>query len=115
MLLSNILFNFNYKVKKIHRQYKGKKFHKKVLTREKYSHIIYAQREKFSLLILIKGLRKILKEKRKQQGLSQKELAALAGIDRSLISKIELGVAKPSVKTAKKLAKILKINWTLFF
>lgn len=40
-------------------------------------------------------------------GLSQKELAALTGIDQSDISKIERGVANPSVSTLERIAKAL--------
>ena len=40
-------------------------------------------------------------------GLSQKQLAALSGIDQSDISKIERGIANPSVSTLEKIAKAL--------
>ena len=40
-------------------------------------------------------------------GISQKQLAALTGIDQSDISKIERGVANPSVSTLERLAKAL--------
>ena len=44
---------------------------------------------------------------RAQRGLSQKELAALSGIDQSDISKIERGVSNPSVSTMERIAKAL--------
>ena len=44
---------------------------------------------------------------RAQRDLSQKELAELSGIDQSDISKIERGVANPTVSTLEKLAKAL--------
>lgn len=40
-------------------------------------------------------------------GLSQKKLAAITGIDQSDISKIERGVANPSVATLERIAKAL--------
>ena len=40
-------------------------------------------------------------------GMSQKQLAAASGIDQSDISKIERGVANPSVATLERLAKAL--------
>ena len=48
-----------------------------------------------------------LQAARAQAGLSQKQLAALSGIDQSDISKIERGVANPSVATLDRLAKAL--------
>lgn len=44
---------------------------------------------------------------RAQAGLSQKQLAALTGIDQSDISKIERGIANPSVATLERIAKAL--------
>lgn len=40
-------------------------------------------------------------------GISQKQLAAMTGIDQSDISKIERGVANPSVSTLERIAKAL--------
>ncbi len=40
-------------------------------------------------------------------GMSQKQLAALTGIDQSDLSKIERGVANPSVATLERIAKAL--------
>ena len=41
------------------------------------------------------------------RGLSQKQLAAATGIDQSDISKIERGIANPSVSTLERIAKAL--------
>lgn len=57
----------------------------------------------------------ILKEKRKEQRLTQKDLASELGIDVSYISLLENGKRKPSVPMAKKIAALLKFNWTMFF
>ena len=44
---------------------------------------------------------------RAQSGMSQKQLAAATGIDQSDISKIERGVANPSISTLERIAKAL--------
>ena len=44
---------------------------------------------------------------RARKGLSQKELSELSGIDQSDISKIERGIANPSVNTLNRLAEAL--------
>lgn len=45
---------------------------------------------------------------RAEAGISQKELSALSGIDQSDISKIERGVANPSVATLERIAEALR-------
>lgn len=47
--------------------------------------------------------------------LTHQEVATRAKISRSTYSHIENGLRNPSVKTAKKIAKALGFNWTLFF
>lgn len=44
-------------------------------------------------------------ESRREQNISQQELAARTGIDRSDISKIENGNANPSLRTIKRVAQ----------
>ena len=44
---------------------------------------------------------------RAKAGLSQSQLAALTGIDQSDLSKIERGIANPSVATLERIAKAL--------
>jgi transcriptional regulator with XRE-family HTH domain len=56
-----------------------------------------------------------MKERRLARGLTQEQVAKLAGVDRTTITKIENGTAKPSVKTAQKIAQVLDFDWTLFF
>jgi putative transcriptional regulator len=46
---------------------------------------------------------------------THQEIADEAGIDRSFYTQIESGIRNPSVPTAKKIAKVLGFNWTLFF
>ena len=50
---------------------------------------------------------------RAMAGLSQKELAAMTGIDQSDLSKIERGVANPSVSTLERIAAALGAQLTI--
>lgn len=56
-----------------------------------------------------------LSEKRNNLGLTQEEVASLAGIARTTYAMIEQDNRKPSVPVAKKIAKVLELNWTIFF
>ena len=47
---------------------------------------------------------------RAQKGFSQKELSELTGIDQSDISKIERGIANPSVGTLRRIANALGVR-----
>ena len=47
----------------------------------------------------------LIKEKRLEQNLSQQELAEKTGIDQSDLSKIEKGLANPSIKTIERIVK----------
>jgi len=59
-------------------------------------------------------VRELIKEKRAALNLTQKQLADLVGVDRTTISKIENGI-RPSIDSAKKIAQILGLDWTIFF
>lgn len=52
---------------------------------------------------------------RAEKGISQKQLAKLSGIDQSDISKIERGIANPSVETLERLAKALDRKLAISF
>lgn len=56
-----------------------------------------------------------LKAKRKAKGLRQTDLAQAAQISQSLVTLIESGTRKPSVKVAKRIAEVLGFDWTEFF
>jgi transcriptional regulator with XRE-family HTH domain len=47
--------------------------------------------------------------------LTHQQVAELTGISRSYYTEIESGEKNPSVPMAKKIAKALKFDWTLFF
>ena len=53
-----------------------------------------------------------LKLARMRKGLNQRELAEIIGVHHALISQYEHGRRRPSIKTAKKIANTLDINWT---
>ena len=50
---------------------------------------------------------------RAKKGLSQKELSDLTGIDQSDLSKIERGIANPSVNTLNRIAQALDAKLTI--
>ena len=53
-----------------------------------------------------------LKKRRIAKGLTQKSLAKMAGVQQCQISKIERGLSSPRLKTAKRIAKALEVNWS---
>ena len=53
-----------------------------------------------------KNLRTFRKLKRK----TQKQVAMVAGVSQSYISDLELGIRSPSLKTAEKLSRVLKVS-----
>jgi transcriptional regulator with XRE-family HTH domain len=60
-------------------------------------------------------LRIWLKDIRAQQNMTQQEVANAANVDVTMISKIEVGERRPSVKVAKKIAAVLGFDWTKFY
>lgn len=60
-------------------------------------------------------MRKWLIDIRNQKNLTQEEVAKKSNISRSAYSNIELGVRSPSVDMAKKIARTLCFDWTIFF
>jgi len=52
---------------------------------------------------------------RQDKNFTQSQVATNADISLSFYSQIENGVRKPSVETAKRIAKVLGIEWTRFF
>lgn len=63
----------------------------------------------------MKGTRYWLKEIRMSKNLTQEQVASSANISRTMLTEIENGNANPSVETAKKIAKTLDFDWTLFY
>ncbi|MBO0962530.1 helix-turn-helix transcriptional regulator [Neobacillus sp. MM2021_6] len=56
-----------------------------------------------------------LKKFRDKRKLTHGEVSELSGISRSFYTHIENGTKTPSVDVAKKIAKTLDFEWTLFF
>lgn len=56
-----------------------------------------------------------LKDIRVSKGLTQQDIADMANVDVTMISKIELGERRPSVQLAKRIAAVLGFDWTLFY
>ncbi len=63
-------------------------------------------RDKQLLALLAKNVRNL----RKEMGLSQEELAFECEIDRTYISKVERGIANPSLLVLFKIANVLKVE-----
>lgn len=66
-------------------------------------------------IMSITNLVQTLRRRRRELGLSQSELAGLAGISLEGLSKIERGDAEPKIVTVMKLVKLLggniRLNW----
>ncbi|REJ29256.1 helix-turn-helix transcriptional regulator [Caldibacillus debilis] len=60
-------------------------------------------------------MRMWLKQKREELGLTQEQVAASAKIARTTYAMIEQNQRDPSVNVAKRIAKTLNFEWTLFF
>ena len=58
-------------------------------------------------------MRKWLIELRK--GYTQTQIAEAVGITQQMYSAVELGVRRPSVDVAKKIAAVMGFKWTRFF
>lgn len=56
-----------------------------------------------------------LRDIRISKGLTQEQVAILSDISRSHYTHIEQGTKKPSVDVAKRIAKQLGFDWTIFF
>ena len=56
-----------------------------------------------------------IKHGRVQLGLSQEELACLAGLHRTYISDLERGVRNPSLESVEKLAQALQTSVPMLF
>jgi putative transcriptional regulator len=56
-----------------------------------------------------------LKNTRYSTNMTHDEVAEAAEISRSYYTNIEAGIKNPSVNVAKRIAKVLSFEWTLFF
>jgi transcriptional regulator with XRE-family HTH domain len=60
--------------------------------------------------IVAKAFGKALRQCREQAGVSQEELAHLAHVDRTFVSRAERGVCQPALATVLSLAKALNVS-----
>lgn len=56
-----------------------------------------------------------MKVRRVIKGMTQEQLAEKAGVSRSHITRVERGEIKPSVPVAKRLGKVLDVDWRCFY
>ena len=59
--------------------------------------------------------REFLIIRRKERGLSGRRVAKLCNLNPGSYCNIENGHREPSVDTAKRIAKVLELDWTKFF
>lgn len=77
---------------------------------------LYAPSADAHILVLTKNLQicliaDMLRKIRKEKGLTQVELASIAGVDATVISRIESGViARPAWETVARLSKALGVS-----
>ncbi len=71
----------------------------------------------FHIVTLKEGeiLRIWLKEQREVLELTQEDAATASGIKRAYYTMIENGTRNPSVDVAKRIAKVMGVEWTIFF
>lgn len=60
-------------------------------------------------------MRKWMREIRATKGMTQQNVADIAGISPSSYADIERGFRNPSPKRAKVIGQALGVDWTLFF
>ncbi len=60
-------------------------------------------------------MRTWLRTRRKEAGLTQKDVAVLVGVSNQFFNYVENGTRRPSPEVAKQIASILGFDWTLFF
>nr|WP_244925806.1 helix-turn-helix transcriptional regulator [Enterococcus xiangfangensis] len=63
-------------------------------------------------MIILKQWLKIMRE---EKGYTQESIAEKVGIAKTTYSSYEQGHRRPSITTAKKLAVVLGVPWTIFF
>ena len=57
-----------------------------------------------------KAFGEVLRETRKERGISQMDLYTTSGIDRTYISAVERGLQSPTIRMIARLAKFLKVR-----
>jgi len=74
-----------------------------------------SQNIQVTMEVIRTALARTLKRYRHEAGLAQERLALEAGIDRTMLSKIERQIANPSVETLLKLSNCLGVSISSLF
>lgn len=78
----------------------------------KYARCHESVRVRTDRQIVARAFGQALRQSRERAGLSQEELAHLAGVDRTFVSRAERGVCQPALATILLLAGALKVSAT---
>jgi transcriptional regulator with XRE-family HTH domain len=62
---------------------------------------------------ILTALGQLIRENRRNAGISQEELAARSGLDRTYVSGVERGVRNPSLTALLKIAKGLSLSLSM--
>ena len=60
--------------------------------------------------LVAKAFGKVMRQHRREQGLSQEKLAEISGLDRTYVSKLERGIHQPSLTALLKLAAAMRVS-----
>ena len=60
--------------------------------------------------LVAKAFGKVMRQHRREQGLSQEKLAEMSGLDRTYVSKLERGIHQPSLTALLKLAAAMRVS-----
>lgn len=71
---------------------------------------VYLCSRKLIIIHFYMDIRDVVKERRRVLGISQQDLAEMAGISLATVKDIERGVANPSMKTVARILEVLGLE-----
>ena len=71
---------------------------------------VYLCSQKLIIIHFYMDIRDVVKERRRVLGISQLDLAEMAGISLATVKDIERGVANPSMKTVARILEVLGLE-----
>lgn len=71
---------------------------------------VYLCSRKLIIIHFYMDIRDVVKERRRVMGISQQDLAEMAGISLATVKDIERGVANPSMKTVARILEVLGLE-----
>lgn len=71
---------------------------------------VYLCSRKLIIIHFYMDIREVVKERRRVLGISQLDLAEMAGISLATVKDIERGVANPSMKTVARILEVLGLE-----